>query len=68
MPRTYVCPFFMWERGKTLRCERCRMDFPDEAAKKEYADKYCAETQGWRACTVARALLRWYERTDTAPG
>lgn len=64
MPRTYVCPFFMWERGKALRCERCRMDFPDDDAKREYILRYCASLEGWKNCSIAKALLTFYERTD----
>ncbi len=64
MPKTYICPFWMWERGRAIRCERCRMDFPDECAKREYAERYCASLDGWQECSIAKALLKFYERTD----
>ena len=30
----------------------------------EYADRYCANLQDWKSCTVAANLLKYYERTE----
>ena len=30
---------------------------------REYAGRYCAHAQGWKSCSVAENLLRYYERT-----
>ena len=61
--KTFACPFFKWDERLCVHCEGGRVTFPDKAAAQEYIDRYCA-AQGWQACTVASALLRYYERTD----
>lgn len=38
--------------------------FPDREALAEYADRYCANLQDWKSCTVAANLLKYYERTE----
>lgn len=40
------------------------MEFPDRKAATEYADRYCAAQSGWKACSVAASLLRYYERKE----
>ena len=40
------------------------MSFPDREALAEYADRYCANLQDWKSCTVASNLLKYYERTE----
>ena len=37
---------------------------PDREALAEYADRYCANLQDWKSCTVAANLLKYYERTE----
>ena len=40
------------------------MEFPDRKAATEYADRYCADLNGWKECSVAASLLRYYERKE----
>ena len=47
-----------------VRCEGGCMSFPDREALAEYADRYCANLQDWKSCTVAANLLKYYERTE----
>ena len=51
--------FEQWLQG-----EGGRMEFPDRKAATEYADRYCAAQSGWKACSVAASLLRYYERKE----
>ncbi len=62
--RGWACPFFRWDERERISCEGGRMDFPDRMALTEYADRYCANVQGWKSCTMAEGLLRYYERMD----
>lgn len=63
--RTWACPFFKWDERRKVHCEGgCCASFPDRKTAQEYATRYCASVDGWRACTMAAALLRYYERTD----
>ena len=39
-------------------------ELPDREALAEYADRYCANLQDWKSCTVAANLLKYYERTE----
>ncbi len=62
--RTWTCPFFKWDERLCVHCEGGRMVFPDWKAATEYADRYCAAQSGWKACSVAASLLRYYERKE----
>lgn len=62
--RAWSCPFYTWSERLGVHCEGGRLRFPDKDAADEYANRYCAENSGWKNCTVARALLRYYERTE----
>ena len=61
MPRVFQCPFFKWLDGRAVHCEAGRVEF-DQAAYKDYADRYCGNETGWRHCTLAQNLCRDYER------
>ena len=62
--KTWACPFFHWDERLCVRCEGGCMSFPDREALAEYADRYCANLQDWKSCTVAANLLKYYERTE----
>lgn len=40
------------------------MNFPDDDAKRDYTERYCASLEGWKKCSIAGNLLEFYERTD----
>jgi len=44
-------------------CGNC-ISFPDREAYVAYTDQYCASLPGWQKCSVASALLAYYERMD----
>lgn len=63
--RTWACPFFKWDERLCVHCENGgRISLPDRQAAKEYMDRYCASATGWKDCSFASSLLRYYERTD----
>lgn len=62
MPRTWACPFWKWEEGLKVHCAGGRMDFTDRAGREDYISRYCANSSGWKDCTVADNLCRGYER------
>ena len=62
--KTFTCPFFSWDERQAVHCESGRVIFPDREAAGAYIDRYCASPDGWRACSMAAALLDYYERTE----
>ena len=60
--RSWVCPFFKWDERLRVHCEGGRQVFPDGQAARDYAGRYCACMEGWKNCSVADNLLRYYER------
>lgn len=62
MPRTYCCPFWLYERKGCIHCEAGKLIFSDPSDFSDYADRYCAINPGWKNCTLAQSKLRSYER------
>ncbi len=60
--RNWCCPFFIWDERLAVHCEGGRLRFPDREAAEAYAARFCGGHVEWRGCTVARSLLRYYER------
>ena len=55
------CPYYKWNDKLGVRCEGGRMKLPTDEASREYIRQYCDDLNGWRRCTVARAITRFYE-------
>lgn len=66
MPKTWCCPFFLWEKGLETHCEGGTLRFLDQRERREYISSFCASVKGWEHCTLARQIARRYEngRTD----
>lgn len=63
--KTFACPFFMWDEKLKIHCEGgCRVAFLDRVGASEYIDCHCGDVNGWESCSIARSLLRYYERCD----
>ena len=62
--KTFTCPFFKWDERLCVHCEGGRPSFPDRKAAQEYIDRYCGGLDGWKDCSIAQNLLRYYERTE----
>ncbi len=66
--RTWTCPFFKWDEKYKVHCEGARLVFPDKETEWEYTGSYCAGKNGWKNCSVAESLLKYYDRGDARAG
>ena len=57
----FTCPYYGWETKSAVNCEGGKIRLPDAEAAREYFRTYCTDLNGWRRCTVARAITRHYE-------
>lgn len=65
--KTFACPFFLWDEKLKIHCEGgCRVVFRDRTGAMEYIDLHCGDVKGWEDCSVAKSLLRYYDRLDEA--
>lgn len=62
--RRWACPFLKWDERLKIHCEGGCAAFPDRETYAEYTARFCACTDGWKRCTLASSMLRYYERTD----
>lgn len=63
----YSCPFFRWDEKLGVRCEGGRVRFPDGETRRLYIKSRCAHVPGWEHCTLAAALMGYYDRMDGRP-
>ena len=61
----WCCPYYKWDGKGTVHCEGGKLKLPPAAAE-DYIRTYCADNPGWRRCTVARAVTRFYEQLEEA--
>lgn len=61
----WSCPFFKWDGRAEVSCEAGRPRFPTPKTANEYMNRYCAGD--WRACSLAAALLKYYDETEEKP-
>ena len=60
-----ICPFFESDDRTCIRCEGgTRLRFPDFFSTSEYTRMHCASYVGWKQCTVAIELLKYYDRLE----
>jgi hypothetical protein len=62
--KTFVCPFFKWDERLRVHCEGGCLSFHDRPEAEDYIDRHCADLEGWKCCSLACSLLRYYERTE----
>ena len=60
----YCCPYYEWDGKTDMHCEGGKIAFPDRATAQMYFNTYCGDVDGWRRCTVARAITRFYETQE----
>ena len=61
--KAWTCPFFRWDEQTVVGCEGGKLRFPDKESAVEYMDAFCAsQTCDWKKCSVAAALLKYYDR------
>lgn len=61
--KSWACPFFSWDEKRKVHCEGGGAGFSDKGTYADYTDRYCASVQGWKQCSLAVALLEYYDRT-----
>ena len=64
MPRTWTCPFFLWEQKLAIHCEGGQIRFVDHAERLGYITEYCASVKGWQNCSIAQQISKRYEDED----
>ena len=62
--KAWTCPFFKWDDKQSVGCEGGKLRFHDKESAVEYMDAYCASPTCWKKCTVAAALLKYYDRKE----
>ncbi len=63
--KDWKCPFFKWDERQKVACEgRCVVSMPDRKSALSFMDRYCADLNGWRGCSIAKALLDYYDRKE----
>jgi len=62
MPKTIVCPFYMYDKKLTLRCEAGLLEFQTLEQKADYINRYCSALDGYKFCSLAASLEKMYER------
>lgn len=60
---TYTCPFFKVREQRSVKCEGGDLRFHDGKSTVEYVARYCSADE-WKRCSLAAALLRYYERQE----
>lgn len=58
---SWACPYFAWDAKRVIKCEAGRLIFPTYAAEKDFADRYCANVDGWPRCPHAHGWTQYYE-------
>jgi len=69
MVRAIHCPFWgaelLYKKGENkISCEHGMLIFYDRESIEEYIEKYCDCPSGWKKCTLAASLIKYYERED----
>lgn len=64
--KIFICPFYTSNAKGLVRCEGGNISFCNEALSKEYFDCFCA-SYNWKGCSIARALVGFYEKSDSIP-
>lgn len=62
--RTWQCPYYKWDEKLIMHCEAGRLRFPDRDTAVAYFDTFCSCLWGWKKCTLAQSMTRFYENND----
>lgn len=60
--RKWACPFLRWDEKLKVHCEGGGVSLPDRETFSGYVERFCACPDGWRACSIAAALLQYHEK------
>lgn len=64
MPLLIQCPFYINEKRLKTFCEGGTLKSPDLRYRREFLMDYCASEEGWRTCTIAKSLDKYYCRSE----
>lgn len=64
MPKSYCCPYYLWEEPLCIYCEGGKLRFRDIAHRRDYVYTYCAAVPGFEACSVAATITKSFERSE----
>lgn len=58
----YQCPYLSGTDAKTVYCDgRCRIGFDTLAETRKWLLRYCADSDGWKNCTLAKQKVAYQE-------
>lgn len=60
----WTCPYYLDDRQGQVSCEGGVIRLPGGRSEREYLMTYCSSPEGWRRCTIARAISRHYEQKE----
>lgn len=66
--KSWACPYFKWDGPTFLSCEAGRPGFPTREKANEYMTCHCADVQGWKECSLAKAWNEFLEAKDDRTG
>ena len=61
---TFCCPYYESNGKRSVHCEGGRITLPGCGTGRAYFSEYCGDVNGWRRCTIARAITRFYEAEE----
>ena len=47
-----------------IRCEGGKVDFKNAEHRLLFINSYCSSVLGWKSCSVAQGLLKFYEKEE----
>lgn len=62
------CPFYTKALKTGIACEGGLLSFPDEAAVRDHCFAFCSNECGWRRCSIAVTLQKYYDRKEESYG
>ena len=67
--KEWTCPFFKHDGRRRVVCEGGSvLTLPDKQGAAAFMDRHCADLDGWRRCSVARARMEYYDRKEAPAG
>lgn len=67
MPQYAICPFFLYEKGRTIACELKPKHFRERALKKNWLTDYCCSFD-YQYCAHAQKLFLKYDMIQKRDG
>ena len=62
-----ICPFYLYEKGRTISCELKAKRFYDRKQKKNWLESYCCSFD-YKYCAHAQKLLLKYDMIEKRDG